>query len=199
MKSRRRPFVRRGSGSGCSPNRASSPPSSAGNVVCPVSSTSASFSSRSWRGPSRDRRASITSRARSKISGSSPRSRCRSCARSGAGPRRPSWGEWLERFESAGVAGPETARSRASRARRSQSDGRDWPDRPRRSRRSARLAPCEHRGRAAGPALRPGARDDSCRSFGAGVSRSCSCRRLPSGCFRRSRAKIRCCSTMRAR
>ncbi len=52
--------VRRGNGNGCLPNRAWSPPSSGGNVVCPASRTSASCRSASWRAPNRDRRASIT-------------------------------------------------------------------------------------------------------------------------------------------
>ena len=123
------------------------------------------------------------------------RSRCRSIDDAGGVAATATWGDWLARFEE---LAPRVLRRPGACCACSASCGR-W----RRSVRS-RSRKCATSSRAPADARRASAGAPLWRVFVGSphqargrVSASCSCPAWPSGCSRRSRAKIRCCSTRR--
>ena len=144
------------------------------------------------RQPRRRRRSSMTLRA----AGAPARVRAADHRRRWPrGRAQATWGEWLDRFEALAPARAARARARAARARRSAADGRRRADRSRRSAPRARRAAADARVGAAGAPLRPRLRRHAAAGARPQLPRRVRARAWPSGCFRRSRGRIRCCST----
>jgi hypothetical protein len=164
--------------------------------ACTASRTSAGSRKPSSNARTRTRRGSIICSARSTTCSAWRRSRCRSCARWPSGQVQASWAEWLDRFDQ---LAPRVLQ---------------WPDRVLRvladlrpmgaiapvtlaeamvvlADRLAASSSIRRRGDTVASSL------PAPRSCAADPSTWCSCPRWRSGSFRRSRERIRCCSTRR--
>ena len=160
--------------------------------------TSASCSGASWHAPNRARRASISSRARSTMSRQLAAFALPIMRLTGGVAGAGDVGGVARSVRRARAPRAAAPRSRAARPRRPAADGRDRTGDARRSGARAGRSAGQHRDRPARRGATGASSSPAPRSCAAARSTSCSSRRWPSGCFRRSRARIRCCSTRRA-
>ena len=110
-------------------------------------------------------------------------------------PSTATWGEWLDVVRASRASRAAKACARAPRARRSAADVGHRSDRPGRVATRAHRPPADasNRNRRRGVSVVCSSGRHSRRA--AAASASCSCPGSQSECFRRSRVRIRCCST----